>query len=100
MSKTPTLFDQNEAQAQAAKGAIETMGTATNDAQDPIGEGPRDATATHNAEDPAVEESSNESDEEWTPGQPFEDLLYRIPLDEARVMTRAGHTVQQSRNQF
>ena len=115
MSKTPTLFDQNEPQAQAAEGAVKSMGTATNDTQDPISEGSRDATATHNAQDtaseqrsdatathdsqdPTVEQSSDESDGEWAPGQPFEDFLYRIPLDEARVMTPAGHTAQQKRN--
>ena len=77
------LLSQHEYQASATEGERET-----------------EATATNRNLDLVLEESSDESDGEWKPGQTFEDFLYPIPLDEARVMAQAGHAAQQKRIRF
>ena len=99
MSKYPTVFDENEPQAQAAEGAMGTIGTATNDTQDRVPEGSRDATATNGNPGPMPEASSDESDGVWRPNMTQEEFVAEIPLRNRLLMDWAGKAVQQKRNQ-
>ena len=80
--------------------ATKSDATATHDTQDPTVEESSDATATHDTPDPAIEESSDESEGEWSPSDSLEDLLYGIPLDDARLMVQTGHVVQDRRKKL